>query len=171
MFHRRTIETRGVWSARPLTLGRFHRTGGSYRCERSFDRIHSGRRDGLASLCITSKRRFSPTRTQAGVRNATLWRDRIADPFEQDARWEVRPALLGAEQPDLRIAQLQVDGLSGEPDPSVGRQPGPRTTTMGHQAPPIVAVPPIGQIGRRMSRSSSEHNGDQICHEMAAPRR
>jgi hypothetical protein len=41
----------------------------------------------------------------------------IADPLEQDGRREVRPAVLGAEQPDLRIAQLQVDGLPGEPGP------------------------------------------------------
>jgi hypothetical protein len=109
----------GAATAASVPLTAFTRAGatGSPRCA-------SRRNAGL--------RKREP---RLGVCNGTLGRDRIADPLEQDRCREVRPAVLGAEQPDLRIAELQVDGLSGEPDPSVGRQPGPRTTTMGYQAP------------------------------------
>ena len=68
----------------------------------------------------------------------------IADPLEQDGRREVRPAVLGAEQPDLRIAQLQVDGLSGEPGPLGRAAARAADDDDGAPGPPIVAVPPIG---------------------------
>jgi hypothetical protein len=44
-----------------------HRTGGSYRRKRFFERIHSGRRDGLVSLCIPSKFSKLTRRPQLGI--------------------------------------------------------------------------------------------------------
>ena len=94
----------------------------------------------------------------------------IADPLEQDGRREVRPAVLGAEQPDLRIARLQVDGLSGELGP-LGWTAARAADDDGAPGPPIVAVPPIGADRPSDESEFSDRNKDQICPEMAGPRR